>query len=142
MIQTLSCERYCRQSRTFISHKYARIVSGKPSPDGATIGTLITLGGKEMEVDRSVSRDEFYSGRIFGTGAQMPIATIVSSSSISRKFVSLKPAQLNPVRTSNGNSANPNSTKSVELQPVNLLQKGSVEPLQSTLPVTHWSGNW
>ena len=123
---------------TFISS----IASGKPSPDGAALGIFVQLGGKEMEVDRSVSREEFISGRVFSGGSDAPTtSSSYANSSLVKKFVPLKPVSLNPNRPLEKNTSS-NNSKSVDLQPVNLIQQESATPRAITPKVTCWSGNW
>ena len=125
-----------------LTYAHIRIASGKPLPDGAAIGSFVTLGGKEMEIDRPISREDFYSGRIFSGGDE---EKQISSSSTSRpahllkKFVPLKPVSMNPVRSVE-RTPNP-ASKGLDLQPVDLIQQPS-KPKELTHQVTYWSGNW
>ena len=80
----------------------SRIAGGKPDPDGACVGIFVKLGGKEMEVDCPVSKDDFLSGRVFGKGAfgLQPAEEQTLSRSIApalkKKFVApFKPVSMN-----------------------------------------------
>ena len=133
-----------------------RIASGKPDPDGACIGTFVKLGGKEMEVDCSVSKADFQSGRVFGKGAfGVQTAEDISVShniapTLKKRFV----APLKPVST---NVAQRSRLKEVEEAIENAKDSNAVEleayqekspviaisaPADSNNASKYWSAHW
>lgn len=79
-----------------------RIAGGKPDPDGACVGTFVKLGGKEMEIDCPVSKDDFLSGKVFGKGtfgvqhADVQTLTRNTMPALKKKFVApFKPVSAN-----------------------------------------------
>ncbi|KAL5523808.1 hypothetical protein ACEPAG_7981 [Sanghuangporus baumii] len=120
------------------------IASGKPSPDGACIGTFLQLGSKEMEVDCSISKAEFMSGRVFGKGtvslsneetSARPIHT-----SLKKKFTPLKPVSVN------GRLPQPqypvSRKEEIALEPVELIQNIGDKTSICSAPWLHWSAHW
>ena len=132
------------------SYGEARLCSGKPNPDGACVGTMLMIQSREMEVDCSVSRDDYLSGRVFGRGGlstatenSVPLAS-ASSSKLSKKFVPLRPVTNNPPLNPQHNGSEPSSSKSrpgVELELVDLVSS-SKKTIKAASTATHWIAHW
>lgn len=126
-------------------NSHGRIAFGKPDPDGATVGALVSLGDKEIEVERSLSKEDFLSGQVFGqidTNANQSYRPAHSSSSVlTKKFVPLKPVSSSVI----GPSGMQGSTRpNVSLESVNLLEKeenmGKAE--QASSAFSYWTAHW
>ena len=118
------------------------IAFGKPNPDGACIGMLVFLGGKEIEIDAPLRKEDFLSGSVFGQCDIIPQQPIFrpsysGSSTLTKKFVPLKPVSTNvtdrPARESG-------SSKAIPLEPVNLLRKEGNN--SSLAPNSYWAAHW
>ncbi|KAI5123982.1 hypothetical protein M0805_006394 [Coniferiporia weirii] len=127
------------------------ITIGKPNPDGACVGTLVSLGGREMEIDCAVPKEDFLSGKVFGLGNSntSPEETRpvhASASTLTKKFIPLKSISTNSQRDrypSTGSSDAPK--KGIDLEPVGLLQQKSEnfkEKPTLSVPTTYWSAHW
>ncbi|KAH8119362.1 P-loop containing nucleoside triphosphate hydrolase protein [Phellopilus nigrolimitatus] len=127
------------------------LTQGKPNPDGACAGTLVFLGGREMEIDCALSKEDFTSGKVFGRrsfGAS-PIEEVrpshASSSTLTKKFVPLT-VSTNALRQQPQYPGGSDATRrrEIDLQPVGLLQqeeKPAYKALSSD-PTTYWSAHW
>lgn len=94
-----------------------------------------------MEVDRATTRQDFVSGRVFSAGCdEFSASSSYTHSSLTKKFVPLKPVVLNPSRPAI--SASGSGSKGVDLQPVDLIQIDKSSSKPSLSHVTYWSGNW
>ena len=119
--------RLCIYSRTNAIHS---IGSGKSSGQRLEEGSQLSVGGKELEIDRSVARHEYLSGECFGRagGGAGPIASS-SSTSLAKKFTPLRPLTINPgttVRRPSTASAPPKSPVPVDI--VGFKKEGQVAP--------------
>ncbi|KAA1474331.1 hypothetical protein DENSPDRAFT_840910 [Dentipellis sp. KUC8613] len=127
------------------------LTSGKIATVDITEGTQLTVGGKELEIDRSISRSEYLSGECFGRGPALlqNAPSLLSSSSLTKKFVPLKPVTMNASRAVKAPSNPANGRKFIELEPVSLISTSS-QPSSlhtSSSPVTsgtesYWTANW
>ncbi|KLO18384.1 hypothetical protein SCHPADRAFT_899782 [Schizopora paradoxa] len=128
------------------------LCTGKPNPDGACIGTMLMMQGREMEVDCAVSRDEYLSGRVFGRGGLSTTApdnsgppTSVSSSKLTKKFVPLRPVTNNaPLQRQQGASGTsiPKPRQGVELELVDLVNSSTKASRKDASIKTHWIAHW
>lgn len=108
-------------------------------------GTNISFGGKELELDRQIPRNEYLSGICFGRG--MASAIIPSSSSTSTKTGSAA-KQFTPLKVSTTSRPPTVATPSrgVPLQSVDLLSTQNSAPRDDfpklKLEDSHWVANW
>nr|GAT57610.1 predicted protein [Mycena chlorophos] len=94
-------------------------------------GRNLSCGGKDLELDRRMTREEWMSGECFTMPGVASSATVKSTVSTSSKpYVPIKP------------------TKGIPLKPVNLHSSSSNKPRQKTPPrlgtgdVSYWTANW
>jgi DNA repair and recombination protein RAD54B len=114
-------------------------------------GVQLTVGNKELEVDRAMQPSEYLSGACFGRGGMgdAPLPPLTNSVSLSKQFVPLRPVALNPstIRLPSAPESSVSQRKVIELEPVSLLsrptgpsskgQSGSDDDAQS-----YWTANW
>ncbi|KAJ7048171.1 P-loop containing nucleoside triphosphate hydrolase protein [Mycena amicta] len=113
------------------------ISTGKRDSQPYEQGRNLTVGGKELELDRSITREEFLSGECFGNSTvSIPVASssAISKSTASKPFVPMKPR------------SHP-QTKAVPLQPVDLLSTVNNQQPKVTVNLqggdaSYWTANW
>ena len=125
-----------------------RLTTGKPSVSQPDVGTFIELGNKELEIDRAISRTSYLSGECFGRApAESVIADAkpshASASTLTKKFVPLKPITLN----SGGPSTRVTDTCRDDLEcekdsSAQILDKPRLEVTVNDIKKSCWSANW
>ncbi|KAJ7647498.1 SNF2 family N-terminal domain-containing protein [Roridomyces roridus] len=107
----------------------------------------LNIGGKDVELDRAITRHDYLSGACFGFGSsvavsQVSIASTSKPSALSKQFVPLKigtPSRLEP-------STSGVERRAVPLQPVDLLSTvNNNAPKDSTtvkVEDSYWTANW
>ena len=114
-------------------------------------GVQLTVGNKELEIDRAMQPSEYLSGACFGRGGMgdAPLPPLTNSVSLSKQFVPLRPVALNPstIRVPSAPESSVSQRKVIELEPVSLVsrptgpsskgQSGSDHDAQS-----YWTANW
>jgi DNA repair and recombination protein RAD54B len=110
-------------------------------------GILYSVGGKEIELDRQITKSDFATGRCFGNG----LGALISTPSVSAA------APISTARTKS-NFVSPSIRKpppplvekrGIPLQPVDLASNNHTEfrnkneqvPVKASLP-TYWTANW
>ncbi|KAJ7039247.1 SNF2 family N-terminal domain-containing protein [Mycena alexandri] len=125
------------------------ISSGKRDPAPYTAGRNMVVGGKDIELDRAITRAEYLSGTCFGDGASYAAIQTTSTSkptALSKQFVPLKIDKSSTplhVQASTGGS----ERRIVPLQPVDLLSTLNNKSPKKTLPSikvedSYWTANW
>lgn len=127
------------------------LTTGKVNSDALEEGSELSLGNKELQIDRAMQASEYLSGACFGRGgladAQLP--SLTNSAALSRQFTPLKPVALNPpaVRPPAPPAASASQRKVIELEPVSLLS----QPAKTSSKVhsegdndahLYWTANW
>lgn len=113
-------------------------------------GVQLTLGNKELEIDRGMQPSEYLSGACFGRGGMgdAPLPPLTNSVSLAKQFVPLRPVALNPstIRLPTAPETSVSHRKVIELEPVSLVsrpiamskqQSGHDDDAQS-----YWTANW
>ena len=132
-----------------MSHRVpSRLASGKPYGIEGTHrlveGLEFTLGGKEIEIDHQLSRQDFLSGRCFGRGGISDTSAALSRPSVAKQFIPLKPRSLN-------GGKNPayiipsvveKDKHDVDLQPASLATSFSKSAQKSPARNSYWTANW
>ncbi|EJD52598.1 hypothetical protein AURDEDRAFT_181169 [Auricularia subglabra TFB-10046 SS5] len=109
-------------------------------PHTLSEGVPLQVGGKELELEHTISVADFLSGKCFGKGGTMDVALPIPrvASSAAKGYVPLKPRVSTPVNTT--------PRKFVDLEPVNLLaHHNGPRPLTPPTPVltdSYWSVTW
>lgn len=91
----------------------------------------MSVGGKELEFDRALSRHEYLSGECFGRGTAIAASPSNNSSAFAKKFTPLRPLAINP-----GTTVRKPSTPSM---PSNLSPK---DDESEHAPESYWTANW
>lgn len=97
------------------------------------------VGGKEIELDRQISEDDYNSGRCFGVGTSNSISEISPAVRMKSKFV--PPTSRKPLIPLVERKV------TIPLQPVNLASSSNTvvkidqEPENDTSP-SYWTANW
>ena len=113
-------------------------------------GVQLTVGNKQLELDRAMQPSEYLSGACFGRGgmgdAPLPLTNSVS---LSRQFVPLRPVALNPSTIRPPTAAEPSipQRKVIELEPVSLLSRSTAPPSKGQSggdddAQSYWTVNW
>lgn len=126
-----------------------RIVQGKPDFGDASklgVGSQLVLGGKELEIDCAISKDDYNSGRCFTRGgASTPPPTIIrNSGSSTKQFVPLRPhsassAYRPPSLAAKQSSSTVGSSARAVVNAVTVHASHS-EAITSSHP--YWTVNW
>jgi hypothetical protein len=128
-----------------------RLTTGSIGPDVLEEGAHLTVGNKELHLDRAIEPSEYLSGSCFGRGGtgDTPLPPLTSSTALSKQFIPLKPVALNPssVRLSASREASIPQRKVIELEPINLLSPPVVlssraESEGGHNAQSHWTANW
>ena len=111
----------------------------------------MSLGNKELLIDRAMQASEYLSGACFGRGgfADTQSLPLTNSAALSRQFTPLKPVALNPptVCPPAPPAASVSRRKVIELEPVSLLS----QPAKASSKVhsegdndahLYWTANW
>ncbi|KAJ7497126.1 SNF2 family N-terminal domain-containing protein [Mycena latifolia] len=127
------------------------ISTGKRDPP-YVVGRNLVVGGKDIELDRSITRTEYLSGTCFGdsasyTSIQTPGPSTNKPTAVSKQFIPLKikaSATSRPQAETNGTER-----RVVPLQPVDLLSTISNNSPKKALPGptvkaedSYWTANW
>ncbi|KAJ7502774.1 SNF2 family N-terminal domain-containing protein [Mycena galericulata] len=127
------------------------ISAGKRDPPYAE-GRNLVVGGKDIELDRAITRTDFLSGACFGFGnsasyssVQAPKASTNKPSALSKQFVPLKIKTPTPSRPQPSTSGS--ERRVVPLQPVDLLSTANNTSPKKLLPTvkvedSYWTANW
>ncbi|KAJ6497887.1 SNF2 family N-terminal domain-containing protein [Mycena sanguinolenta] len=114
-------------------------------------GLDTSVGGKDIRLDRTITRSEFLSGTCFGDSMSYSsvqlVATTSKATALSKQFVPLK---IKPSTPSHAQvSASAPEKKLVPLQPVDLLSTISNKSPKKALPAvkaeardSYWTANW
>ncbi|KAF5385986.1 hypothetical protein D9615_002412 [Tricholomella constricta] len=96
-------------------------------------GKSFPISNKEIELDRSLTRDEYLSGRAFGSSptGEDDLSVAPARDRLSKQFVPLKINHTVPPTHGTPDI----QTRGILLQPVNLASKIKVED-------TYWTANW
>lgn len=101
-----------------------------------------SVGGKEIELDRQITKADYNTGLCFGNGLGHPISTPSTSTTTARTKLKFTPPTL---RKLPGQSV---EQKGIPLQPVDLApsinitaRTAQVSPEKATAP-TYWTANW
>ncbi|KAI9463687.1 P-loop containing nucleoside triphosphate hydrolase protein [Lactarius psammicola] len=127
------------------------LTTGSIGSDILENGVQLTVGNKELEIDRAMQPSEYLSGSCFGRGGtgDAPLPPLTNSVSLLRQFVPLRPVALNPstIRPPTAPESSVSLRKVIELEPVSLLsrptapspkgQSGGDDDAQS-----YWTVNW
>ncbi|TFK44573.1 P-loop containing nucleoside triphosphate hydrolase protein [Crucibulum laeve] len=103
-------------------------------------GANLSVGGKELEVDSAITRQDYLSGKCFGSGATFPPTSLPDTTKdLQKKFV---PPILGP-----GQSLQANKDRGVPLQAVDLLANAPSSAMKEDSPKvkvenSHWIVNW
>lgn len=125
---------YCN---TRLNVPLCSIGAGSLNAPGAEEGGEYVFGGKEVGIDRQISRVDYLSGKCFGRGSRVTsgAATSGSTSIIQKQPVPLKPSNLaTPYKTP--------TRKVVDLQPVNLLSQSGITAQEPRGSKSYWTANW
>lgn len=124
---------------------FLSIGSGSYDGNSLDVGAELRIGGKEIEIDCKVSRNDYFSGACFGqtTPADPEIPAYSSPKPMikaSKKF-----SALNALNTT---FKSPLLSKGIPLQPVNMATKftnGAAEQHKEAAEQkqhSHWSAQW
>ncbi|KAJ7675096.1 SNF2 family N-terminal domain-containing protein [Mycena rosella] len=130
------------------------ISSGKRDPTPYTVGRNLTVGGKDVELDRSITRAEYLSGTCFGESASYsaiqtagPSTSTSKPAAVSKQFIPLKIKASTPSRPPLPSGSD--SRRVVPLQPVDLLSTISNNSPKKAVPApavkgedSYWTANW
>lgn len=106
------------------------------------------LNGKEIELDRPITRAEYLSGSCFGDQVFATSGPSTLPKVLSKQFIPLKPRPLPAVKCTGPGQPQAPESKGVPLQPVNLLsslENSSPKPTISKVEGeedSHWTANW
>lgn len=128
-----------------IPHSYARLGFGKvdwPLREGKEL----LLGGKEIELERAITKADYLSGRCFGrSNGSPPVPTPHSQVGLSKKFIPLK---INAISTPKPHIPSPSvpRRRNEPLQPVDPISVGNNLPLKNNDGIgsgdSYWTANW
>ncbi|KAJ6558570.1 SNF2 family N-terminal domain-containing protein [Mycena vulgaris] len=128
------------------------ISAGKRDPAPYVEGKNLVVGGKDIELDRAITRAEYLSGTCFGDSAayssiQIPPSTSKPAPGVSKQFIPLKIKASTPSR--HQKSASGLDRRAIPLQPVDLLSTISNNSPKKVPPVptikvedSYWTVNW
>jgi DNA repair and recombination protein RAD54B len=111
----------------------------------------LSVGNKELQIDRVLQASEYLSGACFGRGAigDIQLPRLTNSAALSRQFTPLKPVALNPptVRLRAPPVASVSQGKAIDLEPVNLLSQpvlpsSNVHSEGGNNVHLYWTANW
>ncbi|KAJ7755699.1 SNF2 family N-terminal domain-containing protein [Mycena maculata] len=112
-------------------------------------GRNLVVGGKDIELDRAITRADYLSGTCFGFGGSATFSSVPTSTSkpsaLSKQFVPLKINAPTPSRPQA--SAGLSERRVVPLQPVDLLSTVNNKSPKKALPTvkvgdSYWTANW
>jgi DNA repair and recombination protein RAD54B len=105
-------------------------------------GAEFEMGGKTIEVDRRMHRDEYRSGACFGRGPSLaaPVATSSKSNLLTRKYVPLAPVHLNP--TTPTRHAPPAAPAGGQNRFYPAASSSDISPPKAHPIDSHWAANW
>ncbi|KAI9442270.1 SNF2 family N-terminal domain-containing protein [Lactarius indigo] len=127
------------------------LTSGNIGSNVLESGVQLTVGNKELEIDRAMQPSEYLSGACFGRGdmSDAPLPPLTNSVSLSRQFVPLRPVALNPstVRPPTAPKISVSQRKVIELEPVTLLSEPTAssskeQPGSGDNAQSYWTANW
>lgn len=109
-------------------------------------GQNAVIGGKEIELERAITKADYLSGRCFGaSNTPLPAATSSGKTGLSKKFAPLK---LNPtsfVKPYHPPAPEPGG-RGIPLRPVNFTSTGDNLPSEdfggTKSDGIHWTANW
>lgn len=109
-------------------------------------GKELLLGGKEIELERAITKADYLSGRCFGRSDGSPSApTLNSQVGLSKKFIPLKINMTSTPKPHNPSTSVP-GRRNEPLQPVDPISVGNNLPLKNTEGIgsggSHWTANW
>ncbi|KAK7057394.1 SNF2 family N-terminal domain-containing protein [Favolaschia claudopus] len=116
---------------------------GKRDSGSYVEGRASSVGGKDIELDRPITRSEYLSGTCFGDSASYTSTSMASSSTskptaLSKQFV--------PLKIGVAPSAPSSVKKIVPLQPVDLLSTTNNKSPKKSTPIkreeSYWTANW
>lgn len=94
-------------------------------------GAQLSVGGKELELDRALSRHEYQSGECFGRSTTIAASPSSGSGALTKQFTPLRPLTINP-----GTTVRKPSTPSATSKP-------SLNDVESEhAPESYWTANW
>jgi DNA repair and recombination protein RAD54B len=113
-------------------------------------GAQLTLGNKELEIDRAMQPSEYLSGACFGRGGMgdAPLPPLTNSVSLAKQFVPLRPVALNPsaIRLPTVPDSSVSQRKAIELEPVSLVSRPTAPPKRESGhdddAQSYWTANW
>ena len=116
-------------------------------------GSQLSLGNKELEIDRAMQPSEYLSGACFGRGGivDSSLPPLTNSTALTKQFIPLKPVALNPsvVRPPAlpESEASVSQKKVIQLEPVNLLSQQVTQPPKAQSESgndaqSYWTANW
>jgi DNA repair and recombination protein RAD54B len=123
------------------------IAAGKRDPHPYVEGRELVVGGKDVQLDRPITREEYLSGTCFGGNAPYSSAPVggpsTSKSALSKQFLPLKINSTTPSRP----TASGLDRKGIPLQPVDLLSTLNNSSSKKTAPTiktedSYWTANW
>jgi DNA repair and recombination protein RAD54B len=133
------------------SNRFTRLSSG--TVKGTEIfenGLNLTIGGKDIELDFEVTRQDYFSGRCYGSGfgssaSMSDTPAHMSSGALKKPFIPLTPSS----QKSNLNIKAPARAQKVLLYPVPLMSTSS-SSAQDPAPAlkmlgdseSYWAANW
>ncbi|KAJ7209558.1 P-loop containing nucleoside triphosphate hydrolase protein [Mycena pura] len=109
-------------------------------------GRNLVVGGKDVELDRPITREEYLSGACFGVSATYAAVDLpTSKSTASKPFIPLHINRSTPCQLQAQASTRGSERKAVPLQPVDLLS--TVKSESPALPTvkakdSYWTANW
>ncbi|KAN0134016.1 P-loop containing nucleoside triphosphate hydrolase protein [Lactarius tabidus] len=126
------------------------LTAGKIGPNLLESGVQLTLGNKELEIDRAMQPSEYLSGACFGRGgmSDAPLPPLTNSVSLAKQFVPLRPVALNPstIRLPTAPESSVSQRKVIELEPVSLVSRPTVLPKRQSGhdddAQSYWTANW
>lgn len=125
---------------------HIRFASGKPhgieSVHHIAEGCNFTVGNKELEIDCSVERRDFLSGKCFGRGSLSSPAAAMSSSlgAASKQFIPMRPKALNSFKTPT-TAATP-ERRGVQLEAIDLVSSAEKSSPKPGVQASFWTANW
>lgn len=113
-------------------------------------GVQLTLGNKELEIDRGMQPSEYLSGACFGRGGMgdASLPPLTNSVSLAKQFVPLRPVALNPstIRLPTAPETSVSHRKVIELEPVSLVSRPTAMSKQQSGhdddAQSYWTANW
>jgi DNA repair and recombination protein RAD54B len=129
----------------------SRLTTGNIGPDVLEEGAQLSVGNKELQIDRTMQSSEYLSGSCFGRGGigDTTLPRLTNSTMLSKQFIPLKPVALNPssVRLPSQREASIPPKKVIELEPINLLSQpvapsSKAESEGDDDAQSYWTTNW